>query len=649
MSHCSIFSRNSRLIPVWFVVSLAAFGCSDVLDTTSSGNQEPTLEIPTLEAAQGDMVPRFDWQAKDFYRMPWPSDARLSADGRVDLSDLPFANDFFVATYIDALKAVRGYSTMPVIYIPLVEDAGLSAAALPRPAQTLKPESGVQLIELSEDGCGTRTPLEVVYDADGEKYTAARTLKAAPMPGWVLRPATPYALIVTRSFGGAGLTMARPQAFSEHFNGSGANPRLNDSFAPLRRCLAHMAFDAEDIALATVFHTQDPVLETRLMRQVVWDTSTQVQPPTQWQRVDGASNATQTVYLGRAPFPIFQKGVAPYLEEGGLEFDADGIPLIQRWESVPFMVSVPTTPRGPLNLLIWEDGTGAELGGTLNDRHWVGALNEGFAIATFVPQFHKHRGERDFDPVMDSFNYLNPVSGRTVFRQQAVETSYFIRLLEEQIVKKAELPQINTERIFYGGHSQGSLVGSLVAGIEPRIDTYMFSGVAAYLTETVLSRKDPFDIAELLKGLLGTKRDIDRFHPMVQMAQTGADAVDTQNYAPFWRGWAEHPGGSNIFIINGQHDDTTSVLGMNALLCAGDVPPAGTPGWNVDPTGLRTVENAALPVRHNQTSYDGSPRTVGAYLHPDTGHFTLYRRQEASRAAVNFWATSANGAAVIEY
>lgn len=619
-------------------------GCGDDTEV-----EEGPKELVPVSALEGDLKPRFEPSRDDFYRMPWPSDARLHPDGGVNLSDLPHADEYFVDKYIDAVRVIRGYSNLPAIYIPFTQADGLNADALPSPKDTLKADAGVQLLDLSEDACGERTPLEVLFDEDGGKFIDAQTLKIAPMPGWVLRASTPYALIVRTEFGAPNHSTARPQAFADALNGESEDQTLNESFEPLRRCLPHTELSAADIAVATVFHTQDPVAESRAMRELVWSDRTSVKDLTDWRHDATVSSDQRTVYVAHAPFPIFQKGTPPYTTEGGLEFDDAGTPIIQRWESVPFMVTVPPNHSGPLKLLIWSSGTGAALGNNLSRRHWLGALDNGFAIAEFVPQFHKFRGEGQFDSTLDSFNFLNPVAGRTVFRQQAVETSYFIRLLSEKIADHPDLPTIDTERIFYGGHSQGALVGSLVAATEPRIDTYLFSGVSAYLTETILSRKTPLDIADFLGKILKDKTPLDRFHPVIQMAQLGADALDPQNYAPHWAGWPEHPGGSDILIINGQHDDTTSVLGMNALMTAADIHPVNTPGWNIDPYGLRSIESYPTPVKNNRIAFNGDPLTAGAYLHADTGHFTLFDKLDASNAAVNFWVSSASGKAVIDY
>lgn len=645
--HCVSRRTGTALVAILTLLLLAA--CGDPVEVQEGPVNADPVDIESVSAVEGDLVPRFEPSESDFYRMPWPSDARLHADGSVDLSDLPHADNQFVAKYIDAVRAVHGFSNLPVVYIPFTQADDLDADALPSPQETLTADADVQLIDVSEDGCGARTPLEVIFDAEGGRFIDAKTLKVAPLPGWVLRPDTPYALIVRTHFGAPNQSTARTQAFADVLNDEGNASALNDTLKPLRRCLGDTGLSAEDIAVATVFHTQDPVAETRAMREVVWRDDTPLKEITDWSVDDGVSTADRIVYIGHAPFPIFQTGEPPYSTQGGLEFDATGMPVIQRWESVPFLLAVPTEHSGALNLLLWESGTGAVLGDSLNQRHWERAMANGFAIATFVPQFHKFRGDRQFDPSLNSFNFLNPVAGRTGFRQQAAESSYFIRLLEEKIIKQPDLPTINTERIFYGGHSQGSLVGSLIAGTEPRIDTYVFSGVSAYLTETILSRKDPLDFADVLGQIIRDSAPLDRFHPIVQMAQLGADAVDTQNYAPHWAGWPGHPGGSNVLIINGQHDYTTSVLGMNALMTAGGIEPVGRPGWDIDPYGLRNIESDPTPVQDNQTAFNGDPVTTGAYLHPGTGHFTLFDRLDPNVAAVNFWTSSAEGKAVIDF
>ncbi len=632
---------SPRLALSGLFVGLLLAGCGASADSPRG--------IEKVAAVDGDLVPRYEPDGDGFYRMPWPSDFRVTDQGTVDVSDIPGANRPFVAKYVDMLATIHGFSTMPVAYIPFTGDVVPADDALPSPKASLEPDSPIQLIDLSDEGCGQRTPVETVYDKEGDEYIDPNTLKIAPIPGWPLRRSRPYAFIVTTKFGGSGHATARPQAFADYLNGEGDDQKLDDSFEPLRKCLPKTNLKAKDIALATVFTTQDPIAATRKLRQKVWSNDVPIKPISDWYRWQAKSTSTYTVYHGTAHFPIFQKGHPPYSQEGGLVFNSAGRPVIQRWEDVPIAVTVPVDHPNPLKLLIWEDGTGAWLGSHIGDKHIVGALDHGFAVATFVPQFHHGRGTHDYDPEMDTFNYTNPVSGRTVFRQQIAETSYFIRLLEDQLPKLQGMPTISTSRIFYGGHSQGALVGAMVAGVEPRIDTYMLSGVGSYLSETVIYRKEPFDVAALVQNLLGVHRAIDRFHPIVQMAQLGADVIDPHNYARFWKGFDGHEQGSNVFIIDGKLDQTTATISMNALMTVADVPPAGTPGWDVDPYQLRDLQQYDPPVEANRQSLDGHALTFGAFLSPDNNHFTLYDNPKATKAAINFWATAAEGQAAIDF
>lgn len=633
--------------PLASFTALVALGTSLALVGCGEAVEDNAFEV--VEAQDGDLMPRYSPGDEEFYRMPWPSDARVSADGTVDVSDIPNANHNFVKRYVEMLSTIRGFSTMPVAYATFESGAAPGEEAIPVPSATTHEESPVQLVAMSEEACGERVPIDAVWDADGDEYVAPNTLKVAPVPGYPLRPATPYALIITTDFGGNGLSTGRPEAFANHLNGEGSNDALSASFDPLRACLPNTNLSSTDIAVATVFTTQAPVEETRKLRDVVWSDATELSDIRNWGKWATQSTEAYEVYSGTLKMPIFQKGDPPYPRDGDLVFDDSGRPVIQRWESVPFSVTVPTQASDSLKLLVWEDGTGAQLSSHIGDDHIVGALEQGFAVATFVPQFHKNRGETDYDPELDTFNYINPKSGRTVFRQQVAETSYFVRMLEERITSLIGLPSIDTARVFYGGHSQGALVGAMVAGVEPRIDTYLLNGVGSYLSETIIFRKEPFDIAQLVRNLLDVSRPIDRFHPIVAMAQLGADVVDPHNYARYWRGWSEDPGGASVFMINGKDDSTTSTLSMNALMTAAGIPVVGPKGWPVDPWNVGDIEQVDAPVEGNRESLGGQPLTMGSYLSASTGHFTIYYDDALRDAAVNFWATSAEGSAVIDF
>jgi hypothetical protein len=621
------------------VFGIAATGCGETTE-------------PEEPANTGDLVPRFDDEGDDFYRMPWPSDARLSEDGTLDLQDLPGQQSSLISRYVEVIGGIEGYSTTPVAYFAFDSEIAPGDESLPSPSDTVEPDSTLQLLNVSEKGCGQRIPVEANYRTEGDAYTADHLLQVGAIPGFTLEQRTPYAFVVMREFGAENdHRVKRPEGFEAALNGRGD---LSDVYAPLRECAERADLDLAQVAVATVFTTQDATTATRKMRDVVMLSDTPAPSISEWREWEEATTPDVIAYRGLVEMPIFQAGESPYSNTGGnLVFDDEGMPEIQRWEQAPFALTIPReVPARGLPVIIWEDGTGADLSSHVGDNHITRALLSGFAILTFEPQFHGDRATSGSDEILSTFNYLNPASGRTTFRQQVAETSYMIRLVRERFTRRSELPEFDTERILFGGHSQGAIVGAIAAGVEQDIDAYYLNGVGGYLSETIVFRKDIVDVEALVKRFINLEDedDLDRFHLVVQLAQTGADATDPLNYASDWKGWDGAPSGSHVFMSNGKGDETTSTRSMTALMTAGDVPTIGVQGWDVDPTGLRAERATTVnPASANRESVGGSDLTFVSYTNKNTGHFTIYTDSRARNMALDFWKTAVDGVPEVEY
>jgi hypothetical protein len=187
----------------------------------------------------------------------------------------------------------------------------------------------------------------------------------------------------------------------------------------------------------------------------------------------------------------------------------------------------------------------------------------------------------------------------------------------------------------------------MFAAVASEIDTYMLNGVGGYLSITAVERTDPFDIPALISDIAGIDRNYTRFHPLMALAQLGGDASDPQSFARYWSGWDDNPDGVDMLIINGVEDHTTPVRSMNAIAISGNVSPADPPGWEIDPFGVWDGGSMQIPIAQNRTALDGTPRTHAAYLSGETGHFTIYRREEARRLAVQFLLSGAQGGATL--
>jgi len=614
---------------------------------------DPTRQIetevgPGLDTTDILAVVRFDLTTDGFFDTPWPHDIRRLANGNPDFATFPNSNHVMIDRFTTTLEEnVSGYSAMPVNYVLL--DPAPDDLVVPTPRETLESSSPVQLLELG-DGCGARIPMRIGYTSDGDLYRPKGLLSTTPVVGFPLSPNTTYALLVTRELGqDEGLGLGPDAEMVALIERTHDDAELGAMYEPLWQCLSDEQIAAGSLAAASVFTTGDPVAEVRTIVDTVSDPNQTLGPQvTDWAEREIGDDRNDVSYTGWYQTPIYQAGEPPYESEGGFVIDGSGLPVVQRWESVPFIITWPAEGEGPFPVLIWIDGTGARLTGHVRDDTTQAALEAGFAVAAFSPQFHGPRAVPDSDPVLHSFNYLNPESGRTVFRQQAVDTSYFVRVLQEAVGDLPNLPKLDTDHLVYGGHSQGGLVGALVAALEEDIDAFFLNGTGSYVSETVLERKDPFDIEQMVIDLLAVEGELDVMHPVIAVIQMGSDTVDSYNYAGYWRGWDGHESGSHVFMSNGQNDHTTPSALIDHLTVAADLAPISPAGWDVDPYDLWWRSEEATPIQGNRVALDGSALTSASYLNSETGHFTVQRDDQALEFAVSFWVSALTGVPTIE-
>lgn len=631
----------------WVCLALVAASACDEApsDPTDAGADAEVMDPSVIYV-------RYEPEGAGFYRTPWPSDARLTAEGTPDMTGFGRSRTLRQAT-AEIEARVRGFATMPVVYFAL--DAPVTEAAIPQNLDALSPESAIQLIDLSEEGCGARLPLEISFAAEGDELRDANMLQVANAIGTVLTPGRPYGAVILRSFGAPdGRSTRRPDAFDRALRDASGGDALSASLEPLRRCLPSAGLSLDDVAVATVFTPQDPVREMQTLRDFVMDESAlETRPLGAWRRSESYSRRRLSLvtHVGTVQMPIFQEGETPYMMEGGgLVFDDAGRPVVQRWEEVDIAVAhavLDPEPSGPRPVLIFMDGTGWTPWGHIGDNWIQDALAAGFVVASFMPQFHGGRAGFMGDTSVTTFNLPNPAAVRSNFRQEAAEISYFIRLIRERIAGQAGLPELDGEAMVYGGHSQGALCGSIVAAVEDQLRAYVFNGLSSYLTFTILYRMDLADFQAVVRLLYQYNGTLDRWSPLLQVMQLGAEVVDPHNYVRRWHGWPAHPGGNHVFVVNGYTDVTTTPRGMEHLTMAADMPPIAPPGWEVDPVGVWDGVPVPLPIMGNETASSGAPLTLATYLHATHGHGTIYRVPLTRELATTFWSTSLSGVPVL--
>lgn len=658
----------SRVWALWcaaLLISLVA-ACDDADVGSDPGSDPPdVLEDAGEDADPGDTEdvddteelppeegwrPLFDPEGEGFYRIPWPLDSRRQADGRLLLEDFPLAQrQGLVRSYRRELEAnARGFSTMPVVYIAFEDQVGPPPSLFPTPAESLTSSSPLLLMALDGDRCGERVPIETVrQENERDQFLPRHTLMSAPVPGFLLEPSSTYAFVMRQAFSE---DIKRPALLDALLSDTpGEAPDIHDAFAPLRACWDSLGESREDIVMATVFTTDDPIAETIRLRAEVLDTERTAAPAlTEWEEApDRLQSPDWTAWLGTYETPMFQRGDTPYTNSGGgLEFDEQGRPILQRWEEVPFSVAVPEGD-GPFPVLLWSDGTGATRTSHLFGSVFRAMIREGFVVVAFDAQFHGERSRRASPGATDdlsTFNYFNPEAGRTNFRQQLADTVYFLRVIRELLPTLEDLPELDTTRIVFGGQSQGSLVGAMLAGVEDGIEAYALNGVGSYLSLTIMDRKDPIDIAQTIATVLNIRGGgLSRFHPVVQLAQLGSDPVDPGNYARFYAGSEAMPEGVHMLTVNGLSDDAVPYRCADALAISGRLAPLAPAGWDADPEGVWDLTPEASPVAGNRTALSGRSLTHATVMDANQGHFTIFRSEPAREAFIRFLVLARDG------
>jgi len=583
-----------------------------------------------------------------FFSFPWPSDTRLSESGTPDLADFPVqaAGDLVDVYRLATQEMVVGFGTNPQIFVRF--DGDLDPWLLPTPIETMTAASPVLLIDVDEDSpdhCEI-VPVKLQWQAAAGVYVDGRTLAAVTATGFPLRPGTTYGFVVRDTLLDA---EDRPLVASEEIvdlmSGVG-DPSLASVYAPLGPALDRLGVPRGQVVSATVFTTGEPTAELRAIRDVVADPERVSSPVLTDLHLTTEDAGAYALYEGTYETPVFQRGEPPYGSEGGgFEFE-DGVPVVQRWESVAFALSVPLTdaPADGFPIVIALPGTG----GTIHDhltgdavRSMGDLLSEDsrrVATFSFEPPLHGSRGE-GAQPDLHTFNYFNPESSRCVLRQEAIDASVAIRLLRESVAALYPELELDAERIGFFGHSQGAHIGALLAAVEPEIDPVYINAMGGGLAYTIVERQEPFDIAELVSQAIGETAPLSVFHPVVGLAQLLAEVVDPINYGAEWFRRAPSGEGTSVLLSGGFVDPYTPYVTVNGLAVTAGLPPIEPVEWGIPEMAWAGLEPVALPLQGNVDAADGEAVTAGLITRGNLGHYVVQDCYYTARTGADFLAT----------
>ena len=256
-------------------------------------------------------------------------------------------------------------------------------------------------------------------------------------------------------------------------------------------------------------------------------------------------------------------------EDETFEIGAYGVPKLVQVATIPVTFILPKGPVPPNGFPTVVFGHG--LGGSRHD-----ALNlaeplcsKGFAVVAIDMWGHGSRynptdvlnnasdGKPMFsgdatlhdgfgDPTglasyLDFFeNFLNVGAIRDSIRQSALDESRLAMLIQAKPDLSAlsgpygQPPKLDTNHVAYLGESFGTIVGTLLASIEPSIDLFVLDVPGGGILDQIVPNSAEIGSLALpyAQTIYRTQGTLDRFHPALSMMQAIMEAGDSLAYAP---------------------------------------------------------------------------------------------------------------------
>lgn len=544
-----------RLLPVVLVLVLVlAFGCSSTPPTPA----KKTTAAFDLHA---------DLSAMDefgFYKMPYPSDLRLTKDGTPDVRGFP---NNLMAPIIEGLRTIvmqrKGFPQMPTAYF-----AFDGAIGMQDPANILAADknSNVLLVDVDAGSPenGKLFPV-VLATPEADRYLPDNVLSVAPRIGVVLHPKRQYAFVVKKSLeDAAGADLGSPPAFDAMH---GAQPAADPELAawklhqPLWTTLGKIGVDPNGVAIATVFTTGDAVQDTAdLSSKVIAVQQTSITNLTV--PMDG-DQPRFCKLRGQISYPQFQPGKPPFDTGGLFEFGADGLPIKQRDEIAPITISLPKgkpMPAGGYPFIVYFHGSGGLSTAVVDAGPLQSATDEtgipgqgpayvmaphGFAMAGSALPLNPERLPLMPPDELAYLNFNNPAAFRDTFRQGIIEQRMFIDALSkltidpQTVAACTGLSLANGETAYHfdmtklhaQGQSMGGMYTNLLGATDPRVKIVVPTGAGGYWSYMVLTTQTIMGAPSKLRFLLGTG-PLTFMHPTLHMLETAWESAEPFVYMP---------------------------------------------------------------------------------------------------------------------
>lgn len=618
-------------------------------------------------------VPRDGVGLTDFFKLPFPNDARVNADGTLDLSDFPRPGPSLlgidlVDLYADALgEDFDGFSSVANVSFRFSKQFDFDSLGANG--------ANVHFVDITDPLApefGDDRARSFSYATGAGLYECQHMFDVAPQRHDPLLPGHTYAVYLSnliRSTAGE-VPVLDDDLAAVLADTQPTDPTLAEvwtKYANFRTFMAQSVppITAADLAGVTVFTVQDttdkmlrlgaaveagalPVLSDLTLCDGA--TASPCEIAGDPDRVCGDVDADFHEIHGRMTIPNYQQGTLPYdfpPMGGQIDYDGAGDPIQAGTLDVCFALTVPkSTPPGTgWPLLVHAHGTGGSFKAAVNNgiAGELSVSTPAFATLTFDGIGHgERRGASTRDPDGLVFNVVNPRAARDNHLQGAVDVIQALRVAQVAPLSVAGVTgavDFDATRVYYFGHSQGSNVGIPALAATDLASAVVLSGAGSYLSEGILSKTSPVDAAEALSFVIGEM--LTPGHPIMTIWQTYFDRIDPVNFDPLIL--LRPPAGTaakHVFMPWGQGDTYSPESTMNITARAMRLHLAEPVVETV--TGLTQVPR---PVSLNRAAGDGSDRTAACFQYTSDGsydgHFVSTRNPGAIADWVDFLTSAA--------
>lgn len=618
-----------------------------------------------------------DSPAVEFYRLPFPNDARRSGSRPV-VGDHPtpgaeLLGFDIVKTYLDAIESQQeGFGLNQAVYLRFSGRIDFDLL------DARSEDASHYLMDITPDSdeYNERQPIFWQANSARGRYICNNWMSVRPSWGRPLNPNTTYAVLITDVVRGEdGAELTQDEDFAKMLSEDRPNPDLIDAwnaYAPLRAYLADQDIDPATLKGGAVFTTGDPTAVVENLRAATRDEGAPQASDLTLCEGDSSSPCDDGLsgdahrrgcfgeqdgfheVHGRVTLPVFQRGEAPYLEEGGGVEQQGDTPVVQRSESVCMAMTVPKAvamPEAGWPVVIYAHGTGGSYRShvenispmvtemTVGDR-----TTHALVIGWDQVQHFTRRGDVALDPELLVYNTRNPEAARGNFLQAVADLYAIAHFVESLDIAAEDSPtgeaiKADPTQVYFIGHSQGATSGALALPFEPVIRGTVLSGAGASLTYSLVGKTSPFNAAAGL-ALALQDTDIGESHPVLSLLQGYFDGVDPVSTAARISAISVEGRTTPKHVLHtiGLRDSFTprATLETMAVALRSDVVAP-----LIEQFERREVEPVDPPVSGNEVT-SGEPWTLVSRQYEPTdydGHFVLFRDADAMDDMVEFLTT----------